>query len=129
MPEDKSTEIRKKIGLALNEAGLADQHQRLNTDESTRLARKYSPMVMTLEFGENEDIDPMVAPLPGTVVLYSAKKGSRLLRNLESAFANRSPSSVNQIGAEIRAIVEKREVIPIREVVDKLIDAPTYFEF
>ena len=43
-------------------------------------------MVMTLEFGDNEVLDPMAAPLPGTVVLYTAKKGSRLLRNLESAF-------------------------------------------
>ena len=44
MPEDKSAEIREKINRALNEAGLADQHLRLNTDETTRLARKYSPI-------------------------------------------------------------------------------------
>jgi hypothetical protein len=128
MPEDKSAEIKDKISRALNEAGLADQHQRLNTDETTRLARKYTPMVMTLEFGEKDDIDPMVAPLPGTVVLFTAKKGSRLLRSLESAYANRSISRLNQLGAELRAIVEKREVISVREVVDKLIDAPVYFD-
>lgn len=129
MPEDKSAEIREKINRALNEAGLADQHLRLNTDETTRLARKYSPMVLTLEFGENDEIDPMAVPLPGTVVLYTAKKGSRLLRNLESALANHSVSRLNQIGTELRDIVEKREVISIREVVDKLIDSPVYFEF
>jgi hypothetical protein len=128
MAEDRSAEINEKINRALNEPGLGDQHQRLHTDEHTRLARKYSPMVMTLEFGEGEQVNP-VAPPPGTVVLFTAKKGSHLLRNLESAFAQRSLGRLNQLGTEIQALVQRREVVSIRTAVDKLIDAPVYFEF
>jgi len=127
--EDISAGIRNKINRALNEAGFFDNYSRLDTDAHMRLARKYSPMVMTLEFGENDDINPMAVPLPGSVVLFTARKGSRLLHNLESAFANRSLSSLNQLGSELRDIVVKREVISVRDAVDKLIDAPVYFDF
>jgi hypothetical protein len=128
MPEDKSTEMRNKISNALNEPGLGDEHQRISSDELTRLARKFSPRVMTLKLGENEHLNPMAAPLPGTVTLYTAKKGSPLLHKLETALASRSQSSLNEIAAELSAVVEKRKIISIREFVDQLIEAPTYFE-
>ena len=124
---DASTEFQDKINDALNAAGLADQHQKLNTDEHTRLARKYSPVVLTLEFRDDEEVD-LIVPPPGTVVLFFATKGSRLLRNLESAFAQRSLSRLVQLGTEIRDLVQRREVISVPAVVDALIDAPVYFE-
>ncbi|MGH9445313.1 MAG: hypothetical protein ACRD3O_06270 [Terriglobia bacterium] len=123
--DDHFTAINDEIRRALNEPGLADQHQRLNSDEGTRLLRKSCPMVLTLEFGNENDLDPIVPP-PGTVVLFSAPKGSRLLRELESALTTRSTGRLRELGSEIRDIVSRREVISVRSVVDKLIDAPVY---
>ena len=125
--EDRFARINDEISRVLNEPGLADQHERLNSDESTRLLRKSHPMVLTLEFNANDDLDPIVPP-PGTVVLFSAPKGSRLLRQLENALSTRSLGALRELGLQIRESAATREVLSINSVVDKLIDAPVYFD-
>jgi hypothetical protein len=123
-------EIRAQIDEEFNKEGLHRIVQNLASDQHRRIIRKNHPAVLTWEpdpvpTGEYYNLKP----LPGSVTILWASRGSELLRHIENAYASRDIETLRTLGERVARDTLRRSVISIREAVDQLIDAPVYFEF
>lgn len=122
---DDAFEIPLRIAEELNEAGLSENLKRLYADQHRRLIKKIKSDVITLD----ADMDPDLAPFPGSVTIFVAEKNNRLFRELKVAFENKNESRLKELGKKLREIAQAREVASVTKAVGQLIKKDSYFDF
>ena len=122
----KNDSIKDQISKALNEEGLSDHLKRLNVDQHQRMVRKVKPTVLRLPA---DGLPIEIAPVPGSIMLFYAKKGDELLQELENAYTTNDVKSLNRIGKILQQTASERKVGTVKQAVNELIKSPIYFDF
>src|SRR5713226_2321017 len=122
-------EIRNQIEAEFNKEGIHKILQRLASDQHTRLIRKTNPIVVPWEVRPDADREYYdLKPLPGSVTLFWAKKGSELLRELETAYSSKHVEGLKTLSKRVTKDALSRSVLSISKVVEEMIHAPVYFD-
>ena len=115
-----------------NEFNKEDFHVHLRdiiADKHKRVTHSCSPEIITSNVSPKKSGDYYsLMPVEGSIIVYCAKKGSPLLGRLKKAYAQGDEQALQEISKKVDAIVSKREVISVKEVVDQLKEAPAYFD-
>jgi len=119
--------LRKSIYEQFHKEDYHVHVRRINADRHRRLIHTCSPKIVTSEVPEDKE-HYSLKPVKGSVMMFCAKKGSPLLTTLEKAYATGDKKALQRLSAEVNEDVSKRKVVSVETAVDKLIEAPAYFD-
>lgn len=121
--------IVKHINRALARPGLAANLGRLAADQDGRVLQVRRPTVVTWEHRPSERDDfYYLKPPPGSVQLFWARRGSPLLRKVESAYSSRDVAALKELSERIVKTVKTQPMTSVETAVDATIASPVYFD-
>lgn len=103
--------------------------RRINANKNARLTRAYPPRVVrnnVRDDGGGEHYS--LRPVKGSVMMFSAKRGHGILRQLEQAYTSGDRAALQSLSRIVDEDVSRRRVVPVSTAVDLLIEAPSYFD-
>jgi hypothetical protein len=122
-------ELRKEIYSQFHREDFHVHLRRINANKNARLIRTYPARVVRNNVRDDGDTEHYsLRPVKGSVMMFSAKRGSELLRQVEQAYVSGDRAALQSLSRVVDADVNRRRVVPASTAVDLLIEAPSYFD-
>jgi hypothetical protein len=106
--------------------GAVERFKEVHLDRTARIVRSVVPQLVRWEAREDDPHDLGLIPPPGSVLLVWARRGDKVLRQLDAAYCNRDIDELRRAYDALVADHRARPVLSLDEAARELRSTPVY---